>query len=307
MGFLGLACLLAAGARAQRQDSVTPHSSVQAQATGAPPPVEEIIRGFAAKEEEFRQARDNYTYTQTVHVQEFNASGDPGGEFRRTSDVIFTPEGKRFERITYAPPPTLKMLSLSREDIEDLANIQPFVLTTADLPKYILEFGSREQVDEISTYVFHVRPRRMERDERYFEGTIWVDDRDLQIVKTYGKAVPDIRHRGQENLFPRFETYRENIDGKYWFPTYTHADDVLHFRGGDVRVRMTVRYVNYKQFKTSARIVGAEPVKPDENKPPSQPPGRPPNDAFRMDMLDGSVGRFPAPFAASGASMGARL
>jgi hypothetical protein len=117
----------------------------------------------------------------------------------------------------------------------------------------------------------------MERDQRYFEGTIWVDDRDLQIVKTYGKAVPDIHHRDQENLFPRFETYRENIDGKYWFPTYTRADDVLHFvHTGDVRVRMIVRYTNYKQFKTSARIVQAEPIKPDEDKPPSQPSKQPP-------------------------------
>lgn len=281
IGFLGLACLLAAGVRAQQQGPVTPRSPVQARVTGSgvplPMPVEEIIRRFAAKEEEFRHARDNYTYTQAVHVQEFNAYGHPGGEFRRTSDIIFAPEGKRFERVTYAPPPTLKMVSLSREDIEDLANIQPFVLTTADLPKYILEYAGREQVDEITTYVFHVRPRRMERGERYFEGTVWVDDQDLQIVKTHGKAVPDIRHRDQENLFPRFETYRESVDGKYWFPTYTRADDVLHFRTGDVRVRMIVRYTNYKRFKASARILGAEPVKPDENKPRLEPPKRPPN------------------------------
>ena len=242
-------------------------------ATAAPSlPVEEIIRKFAAKEAEFRQARDNYTYTQTVHVQEFDLGGNPGGEFRRTSDIIFTPEGRRYERITREPPATLRMVSLSREDLEDLANIQPFVLTTAELPKYDLEYQGRERVDEIGTYVFRVRPRQIERGQRYFEGTIWVDDQDLQIVKTYGKAVPDIRSGHEENLFPRFETYRENIDGKYWFPTYTRANDVLQFWDYSVRIRMIVRYSSYKQFKTSVRLLDARPVKPDQVAQPQPPP-----------------------------------
>ncbi len=248
----------------------SPERAAQARATDPAPaiPVEEIIRRFAAKEAEFRQARDNYTYTQTVHVQGFDLDGRPGGEFRRTSDIIFTPEGKRYERVTHEPPSTLRVVSLTREDLEDLANIQPFVLTSAELPKYILEYQGREQVDEIGTYVFRVRPRRIERGQRYFEGTIWVDDQDFQIVKTHGKAVPDIRVGGQENLFPRFETYRENIDGKYWFPTYTRADDVLRFRDHSVRVRMIVRYSDYKQFKTSVKLLDARPVKPDEAAPP---------------------------------------
>ena len=274
--FLGIVCLLAGAAQAQQPALTMSHGIAQAKpagsSDGAPMPVEEIIHRFAAKEEEFRQARDNYTYTQTVRVQAFEMNGDPGGEYRRTSDIIFAPDGKRFEHITNAPASTLRLVSLSHEDIEDLANIQPFVLTTEDLPKYSLDYAGREQVDEIGTYVFQVRPRRIERGQRYFEGTIWVDDQDLQIVKSYGKAVPDIRHGDNENLFPRFETYRENIDGKYWFPTYTRADDVLHFRTGDVRVRMTVRYTNYKQFKTSARILNPQPVKPDATRPPDQPP-----------------------------------
>jgi len=240
--------------------------------TAAPPlPVEEIIRQFAAKEKEFKLARENYTYTQTVRVQEYDDSGLAGGEFQRISEIVFTPEGRRFERITREPPTTLHMVSLSFEDIKDLENIQPFVLTTDELPKYNLEYVGREHVDEISTYVFRVAPRRMEKGQRYFEGTIWVDDRDLQIVKSYGKAVPDFRRGEQENLFPRFETYRENIDGKYWFPTYTHADDLLQFSHRAVRIRMVVRYNNYKQFKVTSKIVGAEPVKPEEKKAP-QPP-----------------------------------
>ncbi len=236
-----------------------------------PVPVEEIIRQFAAKEAEFKDARDHYTYTQYVRVQEFDNFGRPGGEYVTTSEVIFTPEGKRYERITYAPPSTLHWVSLSPEDEKDLANIQPFVLTTEDLPKYNLQYQGREQVDEIGTYVFSVTPKRIEKGQRYFEGRIWVDDRDLQIVKTYGKAVPDIRHGKQENLFPMFETYRETIDGKYWFPTYTRANDTLRFSNGDIRIHMIVRYTDYKKFTVSTRIIGVEPPKPDQSKPP-QPP-----------------------------------
>jgi hypothetical protein len=253
------ACLLAIVALAQEPRKVS---------DPPPIPVEEIIRRFAAEEAEFKAARDNYTYKQSVHIREYDNFGTRGGEYKRESEIVFTPEGDRFERVTYEPPSTLKLISISREDTDDLQRIQPFVLTTEDLPKYALDYQGREQIDEITTYAFRVRPKRIERGQRYFEGTIWVDDQDLQIVKTRGKAVPDIRQGKQENLFPTFETYRENIDGKYWFPTYTNADDILHFRNGNVRIRITIRYRDYKQFKVSSRILGTEPAKPDTKKPP---------------------------------------
>lgn len=236
-----------------------------------PLPVDEIIRRFAAKESEFRDARGNYTYKQTVRVQEFDSRGNPGGEFRRNSEVIFSPTGKRYEKVTYEPPITLKMVSLTSEDIKDIENIQPFVLTTEELPKYRLEYRGKERIDELDTYIFDVTPKRIEKGQRYFEGRIWVDDQDLQIVKTYGKAVPDIRRGSDENLFPRFETYRENIDGKYWFPTYTRADDVLPFRKEPVRIRMIVRYSNYQQFKSTVKIIPGGPVKPGDAPPPKPP------------------------------------
>lgn len=272
--------LLAAGALlllAPRLGAQTPQGPLGPQSKPSarenaplPLPAEEIIRRFAAKEAEFKGARDNYTYSQYVRVRESDAFGKEGGQFERTSEIIFSPEGRRYEKIVREPPATLRMVSLSREDLEDLENIQPFVLTTAELPKYNIEYAGREQVDEISTYVFRVAPKRMEKNQRYFEGTIWVDDEDLQIVKTRGKAVPDVRRGKQENLFPTFETYRQNIDGKYWFPTYTRADDVLHFSHGEVRIRMVVRYRNYKQFGSTVRITGVEEVKPGLPKPPLQ-------------------------------------
>jgi hypothetical protein len=225
-------------------------------------PVDQIIQRFAEREAEFRAERDNFTYVQTFLVQTIDSAGRPDGEYRMASDITFTPTGKRYEKITYAPPPTLERISLSEEDLADLKNVQPFVLTTEELPKYDISYVGREQVDEISSYVFDVGPKKIEKNQRYFQGRIWVDDKDLEIVKTYGKAVPDIRKGNSENVFPRFETYRENIEGHYWFPTYTHADDILHFRSGDVQIRMTVHYSDYKRFRVSIRLLDTEPTTP---------------------------------------------
>ena len=224
--------------------------------TNEPPatPVDQIIQKFSQHESEFRKERDNYTYTQTFVMQTVDLDGYPDGEYRMTSDILFTPDGKRYEKVTYAPPPTLTRITMSQQDLNDLKNIQPFVLTTEDLPKYNVTYVGRQVIDELHAYVFDVAPRKIEKNERYFQGRVWVDEKDLQIVKSYGKAVPDIMKKNNENIFPHFETYRENITGPYWFPTYTHADDTLHFTSGGVRIRMTVKYANYKRFGSSHKI-----------------------------------------------------
>jgi hypothetical protein len=145
------------------------------------------------------------------------------------------------------------------------------VLTTGELPKYDIKYVGREQVDELSTYVFDVTPKKIEKNLRYFQGRIWVDDRDLNIVKSDGKAVPDIRKKNNEHLFPRFETFRENIEGNYWFPTYTRSNDVLHFSSGDVGIRMSVRYQNYKRFGATIKIGTAKQVDPEKPEKPEKP------------------------------------
>ena len=234
-------------------------------------PADQIIQQFAQHEVEFKAERENFTYVQTFVVQTIDADGEPDGEYRVTSDITFTPAGKRYEVVTNAPPPTLERVSLSEQDLDDLRNVQPFVLTTDELPKYDVTYVGREQVDEIHAYVFDVAPKKIEKNQRYFQGRIWVDDKDLEVVKTFGKAVPDIRKGRNENVFPRFETYRENIEGHFWFPTYTHSDDVLHFQSGGVHIRMSVRYSNYRRFRTSMRLVPT----PQDSPPPASPPAAP--------------------------------
>ncbi len=229
--------------------------------------VQDIINKFAAKEAEFARARDNYTYRQTSKIEEIDEFNAVRGRYEMVSDVIFSPDGgRRTEKIVYAPVSTLRNLILTPEDEQDLRNVQPFVLTTQDIPKYYIRYLGKQNADEIPCYVFAVKPKKLEQGQRYFQGIIWVDDRDLQIVKTYGRGIGLLK-KGSDNKFPKFETYREQIDGKYWFPTYTRADDTLYFESGLAQhVRMVVRYEDYKQFKSESQIKYGEPVEPEEKK-----------------------------------------
>jgi hypothetical protein len=235
---------------------------------------EEIIRRFAAKETEFQQARDQYTYRQDVKVQ----TPEDDGEYHEIFDVLFNDQGKRLENVVYAPQSSLSRIQMSPEDLDDIRHRLPFVLTAEEVPEYQILYVGQQQEDELRCYVFDIAPKEIVGKKRYFQGRIWVDDRDFQIVKTFGKTVPDIRKKkGQENLFPKFTTWREQIDGKYWFPTYTKADDTLHFSGGDVQIREIVKYSDYKRFGSNVKITyeGREVQKAPGEKDKSQPPDKP--------------------------------
>jgi hypothetical protein len=228
--------------------------------------IQDIITKFAAKETAFAQARENYTYRQTARVQEVDPGGLATGQWEIVEDVIFSSDGKRTERVVRAPMATLHNIQLTPEDEQDLRSVQPFVLTTAEIPKYDIRYLGKQMADEIPAYVFAVKPKKMEKGQRYFQGLIWVDDRDLQIVKSYGRGVGIVKG---DNQFPKFETYRAQIDGKYWFPVWTGADDTLNFQSGPQRIRMLVKYENYKLFKAESTIQFGDVV-PDQNttKPP---------------------------------------
>jgi hypothetical protein len=229
---------------------------------------QDIIQKFAAKEAIFKEARNHYTYTQEVVVQTLDGN-TVDGEFRQKQDILYDDQGRRLEQVTFAPASTLQRIMMTKEDFDDFRNRLPFVLTTEDLPQYDVHYEGQQKVDELDTYVFELAPKKIDKDKRYFQGRIWVDNRDFQIVKTCGKNVPDIRKKDSENLTPKFVTYREQIDGQYWFPTYTKADDYLHFKAGDVRVREIVKYTNYKRFGVKTRIVYGNQV-PDKSAPPKQ-------------------------------------
>jgi len=228
-----------------------------------PIPADEIIQKFAAKEKEFKTARANYVYRQDIRVQTLNANDRVTGEWHQVWDVTFDASGKRVERVISAPASTLNDISLTQQDLQDFREIQPFVLTSDEIGKYDVKYLGKELVDDIDCYVFDVAPKKIEKDQRYFQGQVWVDDKDLQIVKTYGKAVPDLVTKGNENLFPRFETYREQIDGRYWFPTYTRAVDTLKFTTHAQRMREIIKYDNYRKFEANVKLTFGDAVEGD--------------------------------------------
>ena len=253
--------LLVAPAQAQRGEG----HMVQAQPTGIT--VDEIIRKFAEKEKQFQAARERYTYHQSNIIQTLEgASVD--GEYRQDWDVNFDTHGKRTITVTYAPANTLTRISMTSEDTNDLQNVMPFVLTTDEIPDYNILYVGQQREDELDTYVFDIAPKQIDKHHRRFQGRIWVDNRDFQIVKTYGKSVPDLHSGSEENLFPRFTTYREQIDNVYWFPTYTTADDTLHFKSGDVQIRVIIKYTDYKRFGSETKILYDGKELPDSGSKP---------------------------------------
>jgi len=236
--------------------------------------VDEIIKRFAAKEKEFKEARDQYTFRQDVKVMTLD--GDtPDGNYQEVFDVSFDDKGHKVKNVVFAPQPTLSRIQMTQEDFSDIEDRLPFVLTSDEVAEYDILYVGQQKQDELNTFVFDVAPKQIVGKKRYFQGRIWVDDHDFQIVETYGKTVPDIRKKkGEENLFPKFTTWREQIDGKYWFPTYTRAEDTLKFSMQDVKIREIIKYTNYRRFGSKSKITyegqevqKAQP-KPEDQKPP---------------------------------------
>jgi thiol-disulfide isomerase/thioredoxin len=241
----------------------------------SPDQTQQIIREFAAKEKLFKEARDNYTYHQINKVETLGGDSQVTGMWQQEWDIVFDDAGKRIEKVTYAPADTLKEIIMTEQDLDAMRRITPFVMTTDDLPEYDVKYLGHVLVDQLTCYVFSVRPKEIQKGRQYFQGVVWVDDRDLQIVKAEGKNVPELLNsKHGENLFPRFTTYREQIDGKYWFPTFTIADQNLYFSGGPpVHVKEVVRYTDYKQFRSGAviKMIGTVDGK-DQNQQQGTPP-----------------------------------
>jgi hypothetical protein len=248
-------------------------------------PPDQLIAKFAAKESAFRQALNNYTYRRQVKVQTVDDDGKVDGEYFEVTDIAFDSTGRRTEHVVEAPASTLERVMMSPADFADIQQRLPFVLTQEDIGQYNVTYVGKQKVDELDTYVFNVAPKVIEKKHRYFQGKIWVDAQDFQIVVTNGKNVPDDTRKGHEDLSPPFVTYRQEIDGKYWFPVYTKGDGILHFSGGsgylsqDVHLREFVKYTDYKQFKSTVKITyqGQEIDQSGSNKSPSpgaggQPP-----------------------------------
>ena len=281
--------LLAAGcglvAAAQGKDSFTPMAldsgfgpmDISEPAT----PAEQIIKQFAAKESEFQQALNHYTYRRIARVQTIDDDNKVDGEWYEVDDVVFDSTGARMEKAVFAPESSLHRVQMSPSDLQDIQRGYPFVLTAEEIQKYNLKYIGRQKVDEVDCYVFDVSPKVIEKKQRYLQGRIWVDTTDLQIVVTDGRMVPDDTHKGSEDLHPPFMTWRQQVDGHYWFPVYTKGEGILHFSGGngymgeDVHIRDTVKYSDYKRFGSTTKIMyEGQDITPGQ-KPSDAPPAAP--------------------------------
>jgi hypothetical protein len=238
--------------------------------------IERIIKTFTAKETQFRHALNEYSFKRDAVLQSLGMGGQVTGEYHRVSLFTFDDAGTRYEKISYFPMPSFNQVT--QEDLEDLGGVQPFALEPAKIPQYDFKYVGKDKIDELSLYVFDVTPKVIpdpkKSKERFFLGRIWVDDQDLQIVKTRGKGVPETK----SNKFPIVETYREQIDGRYWFPTYSYADEELIFDKGDpLHIRMKVRYSDFELARAKVKIIEIDdPNAPkQETKPPATAPRKP--------------------------------
>ena len=243
---------------------------------------DEIIKKFGERETAFAKARNEYTYRQTVKINTINDdTGKPDGEYQQVNDVIFSDSGARTEHVVFAPANSIEKVIMTQNDFDDIVHRLPFVLTTPELPQYDLTYLGRQKVDDIDTYVFDCKPKTLEKNKRYFQGKVWVDQQEYEIVLINGKAVPDNLRRGHEDLSPPYTTYYQEVDGGYWFPVYTKADGVLHFPAGegyganDVHLRYVVKYEDYKRFHAKSRIIyNGEDLPADKRHEDPQYPAR---------------------------------
>jgi hypothetical protein len=270
--------LAAHGAAAQQQTAAGGPKAAVVNRSGAPADVDNIVRGFATREADFRRALAEYAFTRDAVVQTVAFGGQISGEYHRVSRFLIDEHGNRMEKILFFPIPTLTSINITPEDIEGFGGVNAFALELSKLGEYDLAYVGKERVDELDLHVFDVTPKVLSDQRRlselkkakkagtHFQGRVWVDDRDLQIVKARGKQVPEFDQR-----FPTFETYREQIDGKYWFPTYVYADDELVFKDGHtVRVRMLIKFKEYERLRGRVRVI-EEGAPGDEKKPEEQP------------------------------------
>ena len=282
--------LVAASAHAQASYTSMPlDGGFGALDTSAPSiPAEQIIQQFTAKESVSRAALDNYTWERSVKVQTIDDDNKVDGQYFQVTDISYDSTGRRTEHVVEAPPNSLERVMMSPADFSDIEERLPFVLTKEDAPQYNITYVGKQKIDEVQTYAFDIRPKSIEKGKRYFEGRIWVDQQDMQIVVTNGKNVPDDLRKGHEDLSMPFMTYRQQIDGKYWFPVYTHGDGVLHFSAGngylsqDVHMRETVKYTNYKQYRSTVRVLfegqdisNGAPAQNGQQPPAQQPESKP--------------------------------
>jgi hypothetical protein len=264
---LGIAPARAQDAQGPLTPAPTEEHKVQRLGTepeaAAPPslPPDEIIRRFSQKEDEFISARPNYGYRKTIRIDEFGDDGKPAGQFLLVTETTRAANGQVINKVVQKPQSTLHYFNLETEDVRELDRIPAFPLSSSQLAKYDLKFIGEERVDEVDCYIFKVKPKVLDRAHAYLDGLVWVDTKYLEVVKTYGRWVNELGEVRSATLpFTLFETYRENVDGKYWFPNYSRSDDTVHLKDVTVPVRLVIKWTDFKVLPPAGAAAAPPPA-----------------------------------------------
>ena len=243
----------------------------------APPslPPAQIIQAFSKKEAIYEAARPLYAYRKNIRIQEFGPDGHPTGEYSATYDAVRSGDGKLYEKAIAAPEFTLQYLQFEPEDVQFLTRFPAYPVTAAQLSKYNLQYLNTEMVDEVDCYIFQVTPKSLDRQHPLFDGVVWVDQKYLEVVKTYGRWITDRGELKSKTLpLAIFETYRENVDGKYWFPDYSRSEGVYKLKDREIPIRVTIKWTNFKPFPPVPAAVTPSSA-PTPQTPPQSPPSKP--------------------------------
>jgi hypothetical protein len=241
----------------------------------APPslPEDQIIQRFAQKEDEFVRARAHYTYKKTIRIEEFGPDGQPTGQYVVVTQPARNPDGTSYDKIVERPESTLTRMHLLSEDLDVIQRMPAYPLTSAQLPKYNLKYIGKEKVDEVDCYLFQVKPKVPERATALFDGVVWVDDKFLEVVKTYGRWVTDLGVMKSKTLpFTMFESYREFVDSKYWFPAYARSDDTATIDKSEIPIRIVIKYSDFKPLGAMSAIPDSSPAPRSSPSVPAKPP-----------------------------------
>lgn len=237
-------------------------------------PPSNLLARIAAAETEAGKARDQYTYRQILTVEDFDHGNIVEGVYKRVDDITFSPTGGRYDKQVGSIVDTMSKIVLTQQDFQDIRDVQPFFLTKDNAFLYKATYKGQETIDNIPCFVAYIEPKQILANMRYFQGTVWVRQSDFGVVKSEGQAVPQIETTKQQNLFPHFTTTWKEVDGKWMFPVETVADDTLFFRDWPQRIRLTIRYENYKKFGAESTLsYGDEPhaAQPSQAPPPPAP------------------------------------
>lgn len=230
-----------------------------APAVSAQEPPPDALERIAANGSRFQAERERYTYRQSFDFLEYDKRGGRAGDYSEVRDIDFTPDGERTETFVKGPFNRLKSIGMTDEDFDDMRDMQPFVLTNDTLWRYDARYQGIESIEGRPCFVYRISPKQILEGQRMLDGRLWVDQESLQVVRAAGQPVPQHHSTSGSNLFAAFTTDYAPIDGEFWFPVKTSADDYLPFSTGVIHVSYEILFESYRRFSAESMISFGEP------------------------------------------------